>query len=651
MFARIVPHFFRIPRKLAAGAMLGGVLFLAALPAGAERPSSMKLFPEETLVFIRMANAYEFAEGLKNSSTGRMLADPQVKPFIEQLYGDAAKIYAEKAEQFMGIAWDDLQKMPQGEVAFAVVAREDRIPAFLLLVDQGEEASVASSLLDRAMKFATEAGGEISTEEIGDVEVTVVRDADDENRVFGVFEREKTIVVATDPNVLRGVLHHWDGAGESGAATEAATAEVETIREDASGDDAEDESTEDEATEEESTEDDEEEAVFVPGRTLAENANFASILQQCRRPQDPPPHLIIFADPIELARNFGRDEGGLRFVMGLLPSLGLDGFLGVGGSFSGATDEYDDLSHFHILLENPRSGVLQLPAFEKGDTTPQPFVPLGTETYMAFHWNMRVFYDRLAALVDQFRYEGSVDKFLEEKIDEPFGINVQTDVIDNLAGRYTWMIGYNKPAKFNGQQHVFAIEVKDEAAAAETLEKVKAKFPDVFEERQFGQMKYYAIMPEGLRNMEEEARPAEPFAAVMDGHLFIGGSCNQFERCIAARDGTADRLVDSEDYARVKAVLGRETAGTTPVMLTISRFEETVRQWYDLLTSERTRVLIDENKEDNPALAALSDALDQHQLPPFEVLAPYLAPGGAIIYDTDNGYHAIGFTLRNETPQ
>ena len=147
MFARIVPHFLRISRKLAAGAVLGGVLFLAALPAWAERPSSMKLFPEETLVFIRMANAYEFAEGLKNSSTGRMLADPQVKPFIEQLYGDAAKLYAEKAEQFMGIPWDELQKMPQGEVAFAVVAREDRIPAFLLLIDQGEEESVASSLV------------------------------------------------------------------------------------------------------------------------------------------------------------------------------------------------------------------------------------------------------------------------------------------------------------------------------------------------------------------------------------------------------------------------------------------------------------------------------------------------------------------------
>jgi hypothetical protein len=309
----------------------------------------------------------------------------------------------------------------------------------------------------------------------------------------------------------------------------------------------------------------------------------------------------------------------------------------------------------HLLLENPRAGIMQLPAFEEGDTTPQPFVPHATETYMAFHWNMRVFYDRIEALVDQFRYEGSVDKLIEDRLSEPLGIDVQTDVIDNLAGRYTWMIGYDRPAKFRGQQHMFAIELKDEAAAAETLKtvmgKIEERYPNVFEERTFGKITYHAIMPEALKNMEEEQRPAEPCVAIMDGYLFIGGSCNQFERCIAARDGIEDRLVDSEDYARVSAVLGRETAGTTPVMLSISRIEETYRQWYQLLTSERTRELIDENKEDNPALAALADALDQHQLPPFEVLAPYLAPGGMIIYDTDNGYHAIGFTLRNETPQ
>jgi len=133
----------------------------------------------------------------------------------------------------------------------------------------------------------------------------------------------------------------------------------------------------------------------------------------------------------------------------------------------------------------------------------------------------------------------------------------------------------------------------------------------------------------------------------MDGHLFLSGSRNLFERCVAARDGTVDRLVDSSDYSRVTEVLGRETAGTTPAMLAITRSEESIRQWYDLLTSERTRELIDEHKEENPLLAALADAMDQHALPPFEILARYMPPGGAILYDTDNGYHGISFTLRN----
>ena len=83
----------------------------------------MKLFPEETLLFIRTSNAYEFGQRMRDSSTGRMLHDPQLQPFVEQLYGEAGKLYAEKAEQFLGISFDDLQKLPHGEVAFGIVAR------------------------------------------------------------------------------------------------------------------------------------------------------------------------------------------------------------------------------------------------------------------------------------------------------------------------------------------------------------------------------------------------------------------------------------------------------------------------------------------------------------------------------------------------
>jgi len=51
-----------------------------------------------------------------------------------------------------------------------------------------------------------------------------------------------------------------------------------------------------------------------------------------------------------------------------------------------------------------------------------------------------------------------------------------------------------------------------------------AKFPELFEEQKFGNVKYFAMKPKWLENMPEEQRPFAPFVAIMDGYVFIGGS-------------------------------------------------------------------------------------------------------------------------------
>jgi hypothetical protein len=629
MRAYFAPSASRLSLRLSisgAASFAAILLFAWGTPAWAERPSAMKLFPEESVVFVRISNAHELGERIQQTSIGRMLHDPQLRPFVESLYGKAGELYAHDAQGKLGISWEDLKKLPAGEVAFAVVARPEKRPALLLMVDQGDEPSVADKLADKALDFAQQKGGEVTTETIGDVKVTVVRDKDRANRMFGVCHRENTILVATDSNVIRGVLWHWDHAGEP-ATSEPASAGVAASTDAKPNNDG---------------------AEYIPGRTLAQNERFATIIKNCRRPQDPPPQVVFFIDPIELARNLGRGNGGLQFALGLFPSLGIDGLMALGGAITYATDEYDNLSQFHVLLENPRSGVMLLPAFQAGDTTPQPFVPLAVESYMAWNWSFRTMYDRLVALVDQYRYQGSVDKFVKERISDKIGVDVPTQIIDNLKGRFTWTIGYERPSHFRGQQHVFAAELANEKAATDSLNTVMSKFPDLFEERKFGNVTYYAIKVPLPKDVKEEDRPINPFVAIMDGYFFIGTSCQRFEQCVAARDGTAERLVDSNDYARTSAVIGRETIGTTPVLFSMGRFEESLRQWYDLLTSEKTRALIDEKKEGNAFLKALSETMDENKLPPFDVLMQYAAPGGGILYDTDSGYHAISFTLRNE---
>ncbi len=619
--------FFASYRTLLTGFKVILLLTATCGSAVAERPSAMKLFPEETVVFVRLKNAHEFGEKFQETSLGRMIQDPQLKPFVDSLYGKAGDLYAQHAQEKVGINWEDLKNLPKGEVAFGVIAQDRRRPALLLIVDQGDEVSVADKLVDKVLDYAEKNGEEFSTEKIDDVEITVVRDKNRQNRMFGVFERDNTIVASTDANVLKNVLWHWDHAGESAPNAVAA----EKPAEPADGGDKPDKPKEE----------------FVPTRTLAENTRFATIVKECRRQQDPPPHLLFFADPISLARNIGRQNGGMQMALAMMPMLGIDGLSGLGGAITYATNEYDNLTQIHVLLENPRSGILQLPAFESGDTTPQTFVPKAIESYIAWNLNLRTTYDRAMALAERFGGKEAADRFVKDKLSDKLGIDAPTQIIDNMKGRFSWMIGYDRPARVQGRQQVLAAELKDEKAGADALKTVVEKYPELFEEKHFGKVTYYAILPGRLKDLPPEERPANPFVAITDGYLFIGTSDQIFEQCIAAQDGTADRLVDSDDYQRATAVLGRETAGKTPVLFSTTRFEETIRQWYDVLTSPKTRDQLEEHKGKNPILAALAETLEQNKLPPFDVLLPYFAPSGGILYDTENGYHGISFQLRN----
>lgn len=634
----------RLVRRLVITLIVGAVFLSAMVPVMA-RPSAMKLFPHDTLVFARVANAREVGEKFKETSTGRMLADPQLAPFVERLYGGTADLYADRLESTLGVSWQELQQLPQGEVAFGFVARANAKPALLLLVDQGDEGSSARRLLDRAIEIGQEKGGQISTEKIGDVDVTVIRDGDNQDRMFGMFERENTIVVATDASVLRGVLYHWDGgdAGTSSVNAGERAPERDGAAGETSGDD---EATLADPSTDEAADDQVE--PYVPGPTLSENYNFTSILRNSRRPQDPPPNFIFFADPINLAHEVARDSPGAQFGLSYLPALGLDGLLGIGGSLTLATDQYDDLAHLHVLLDNPRAGVLQVLQFEQGETTPEAFVPREIENYYTGYVNFSTTYDRMVGLGNTIVGDGKLEEQVAKRISEPLGIDFAVDIIANLSGRVTLFSGYEKPARMTSRQHILVVELVDEAKGMETLKTVVNQFAERFEERQFGGVTYYAIRPEEPDDAASEQRPINPFCAIMEGHFFIGGSTKLFEQCVAARDGTVERLADAPEYSRVVDAVGRETSGQKPVVFFLQRSEASLRHVYDLISSEKSREFLEEHAADNALFAALLDALDQNELPPFESLLQYMGAGGGVVYDTDTGYHGISFSLRND---
>ena len=137
---------------------------------------------------------------------GRMVRDPQLAPLIEKLYGSAGDLYTQKVAETLGVSWKELQNLPHAEVAFAIVARRDFQPSFVLLVDQGEVAERGEAAARARHRAAKEDGAESTIEKIEGVDVTVIRDGDDQDKMVGVFEKDNTIVAATDPQLIREIL-------------------------------------------------------------------------------------------------------------------------------------------------------------------------------------------------------------------------------------------------------------------------------------------------------------------------------------------------------------------------------------------------------------------------------------------------------------
>jgi len=617
-------QFFRLRTAICAE-----LLLLVIATAVLARPSAMKLFPEETLLLVRTPSAGDMFDRFRDTAMGRMVRDPRIAPLVERLYGTAGDLYSEKFAEFLGVPWEELQNLPRAEVAFAIVARRDFKPAFVLLIDQGERPSVAKTLLDHALERLKEQGGETTNETIEGVDVTVVRQGDNQDRAVGVFEKENTIVAATDPGLLREIVQHWDtnGRGELASASGGAAAAQSQ---------------------------DTDSTIAVPpqysGRTLAEDKRFVTILRHCRRPHDPPPNLIVYVDPIGLIRQFNRDNAGMAVAMATFPALGVDGLSGIGATVTYATGRYDGLAHLHVLLDNPRTGVMQVVAFEPVDTTPEPWVFADVENYITWKWNVRRSFDVIRSLVDRFQYEGRTDEFVASQINDKFGVDFEREILDNLDGRFIWLTAYEKPAHFRGGKSTLAVKVVDQEAAAKTLQRFVDKYPDRFEARRFGSTTYYASVIEWPEQLRDDP-PATPFVAVADGYLFLGSSCQLFERALAAADDTVERLADSPEYQQLAAEALQEAPGVTPAEWMFNRPEETLRHGYDLLTSEKTKAYLTEHAEGNPFFAALSDSLAANELPPFDVLARYATPSVAVLYDTNSGFHGISFSMRAETPE
>ncbi|GIW92163.1 MAG: hypothetical protein KatS3mg110_0204 [Pirellulaceae bacterium] len=587
-------HFWRV------GSVWVGLVALGLASVRAERPTAPHLLPEKTLAYVRVASFPEAVEAFRNTSLGKILQDEQMRPLVARLYQSASEAF-DQIKDRVGLSLDELLQLPQGEACLALVEAPQGPPVLVVIFDAGEKMPLAEKLLGRLYEELGAQGRAIQIDEHAGTRITHFPGLLG-NAPLCIWDRDGTVVLTSNLELAKQMIDLWPG-----------TADV---------------------------------------RTLADNPAFAAIMKQSVGTQEERPQLSWFVDPIGIFRNVARGNFTLQAGLTLVTPLGLDGVEGIGGSWIMATEEFDSISHLHILVRSPRRAIPKMIALVAGDNEPESWVPKDVVTYMTLHWDFQTTLSELTSIYDLIRLEeGAFARLLEERVSTPLGVDFQKELVPVLEGRVTFATLIERPIRLNSQVTVVGIKVKDAAKAESLLARIVAKFPEVFEKQAYGTATVYRIrVPERPRPEADGQmiRTPEPALAMVGDYVLLTDSIKALQQCLATQRTPGQSLADDLEYKLVASRIARHVGGRTPALVAFARPEESMRFLYELATAETSRRRLSQAAENNGFFRAIDSALQEHPLPPFEVIAKYLAPSGSVMVSDETGFHYVAFALKRE---
>lgn len=619
-----------LPTRFLATLTLAATLAPATAPLAAQEkenntPGAPRLLPEDTLAYLRLDNADDLRVDLANSSVGRMLNDPQLKPFASDVYRTAAELFDQFATA-VDISLDELLAIPEGQVALALmpanisdreeeliaeeedddspdairrrIARKRRQQngfAGVFVVDAGNNVDDLVGLVERLEEQILTGGFVRRTSKIEDTTIVHLLPPRQGPPEVEYFEKDGTVVFGIGHKTASKVLDQWlDRSDEL---------------------------------------------------TLADRADFSTVMTRCVGAEATRPQLTFFADPYNIVRRIVNRGGAAAFVWPIIEDLGIAKIRGIGGSAFRGGDVFDDISHLHVLIDPPRDGFFGVLRPETGDSTPPNWVPADVTSYTSIYWDFDTTFKNFVGILEKFNGPDAGTRLIQEPLQARLGVSIRDDIVANLSGRYVTLRWIEPPIKLNSQVQLHALQIKDKTEAKQTLAAIRDKFPNGMQTETIGGYVVYTSRSGG-GNLPQNFRQPQACLMLMDDWVVFADSRAFIERVTEAQRDARPRLQTVPEYELVSAELGGKLDGEDPFMVSFLRSSEYIRQVYELVKSPETRRFIRGAGEDNPVAAKISAMLERNQLPEFEELKKYFAPSGTFAYNEPSGIHLGSFTLR-----
>ena len=594
-------------------------------------PGAPTLLPEGTLVYVRLDSADDLRKDLGTSSVGRMLNDPKLKPLAGDIYTTIRDLFEQISDE-VGVTLDELLSIPSGQVSLAVIPGTQAEPndvtqdrdddedeseaaiqrrlrrkrrdvnsfATVIIIDSGKNIDKLQAIIDRLEERVTgDDGYVVRKKRVHKTDLNRWLPPRAGRPEIEYFERDGTIVLGVGHRTAEDVLDRWEGKSEN--------------------------------------------------PTLASSANFTAVMARCVGAESTRPQITFYIDPYHIAERIVKRSGS--FAVGMMwpvvESLGLERIRGIGASTFHGGEVFADIFHTHLLIDPPRDGLLGVLRPETGESQPPKWVPTDVSSYSSVYWDLPQTYENLGKIIDTFQGEDSLTRFAEEPLKKRTGLDVQEDIIDNLAGRMIRVNWMEKPVQLNSQVSVTALEVADSMKAKATIATLREKFPNVMTAETIGGTVVYFFKSRMGRVPAGGAfRKPEPCFFLLGKWLIQTDSRKMVERITRTNSGVISGLASNIDYDIISSELGGKLDGEEPFLVSYMRGADFFRQMYELAGSDSTRKFIRKAGENEASIGKVADMLQRNEFPPFEEFEKYFAPSGMFAYDSPDGIHFGSFTLK-----
>jgi hypothetical protein len=149
-------------------------------------------------------------------------------------------------------------------------------------------------------------------------------------------------------------------------------------------------------------------------------------------------------------------------------------------------------------------------------------------------------------------------------------------------------------------------------------------------------------------NNNNTVRAPQPTFGMIGNVLMFSDSLQSIEQAINTDSSGDDLLSDSIEFKLVQDRIKSQIKDKETSIIFYQRPEESLRLFYDLASDPENVNRLEQLATNNPFFSSLVAALKSKELPPFEVIAKYMAPSGAFVTEEEDGLHYTAFSLRRE---